>query len=100
MRCKPGDLAMTVAPFNVGGIGQFVTVVRLAKSEEMIDGIAFYARVPSWVVDGTFRTDGNVFRGGVIADICLRPIRDPGDDAVDEMLQRLGGPNKVLDHVG
>lgn len=26
------------------------------------------------------------------ADACLRPLKDPGDDAVDEVIQRLGKP--------
>jgi hypothetical protein len=31
-----------------------------------------------------------------IADDCLRPIRDPGDDAVDEIVQIVGAPNRDI----
>ncbi|MNL15670.1 hypothetical protein D3C87_1366720 [compost metagenome] len=87
MNCKPGDLAQIVAPYDEKGRGHFVTVVRRAKRRERLGGCDFVhaSPVPGWVCDGSVPMwDGFIARRLVIADECLRPIRDPGDDAVDE----------------
>lgn len=91
MRCKVGDLAVIVRGEN--NIGRFVNVLMPSPLHgagwwfvEMVggpgDGIHYFTKV----------RDRGVL--GNISDARLRPIRDPGEDAVDEMLQLLGSPVK------
>jgi len=84
---KPGDLARIVAPYEPNGIDHFVEVVRRAKKFERL-GECFFEHeglIQGWVCTGCVPMwDGFIARELVIADECLRPIRDPGDDAVDE----------------
>lgn len=83
MNCKQGDLAVIVKCVggksqerNIGHICRCVKAVRAPWGD------------PGWLIDPpaplgqTLCTDGS-----------LRPIRDPGDDARDEMLRPL--PNEV-----
>jgi hypothetical protein len=50
-----------------------------------------------WVIDRpiTWRNSQMKADLPVCPDQYLRPIRDPGDDAVDEMVQLLGRPSEV-----
>lgn len=75
MRCKPGDLAVIIRAKHPENVGRLVTVVRLND-----DGL--------WLVEG--KGPGIYCR-----DENLRPIRDPGDDATDEMVERVGKPQEV-----
>ncbi len=87
MNCKPGDLARIVHPFTAHGVGRFVEVVRLSRHFERLGGRDFRHLMPGpgWVCRGNVPADdGLVLKELVVADECLRPIRDPGDDAVDE----------------
>lgn len=88
MNCRPGDLARVVNSAETresGVVDWFFKVTQL-------NGVAANGR-PSWGFEGPPRTvpkgilKGLVFEG--IADDILRPIRDPGDDAVDETLRHL-----------
>lgn len=88
MNCKPGDLAYTVAPWFEGGRGRFVRVVRVA-TEADCDRLSFYFDSGAWYCEGDIVTEVWSGREGCISDEALRPIRDPGDDAVDEMLRPL-----------
>jgi hypothetical protein len=86
MNCKPGDLAVIVkvGPLAKGLLGRFVTVLRPHK-----DSLGVY-----WDYEPLLQTvDGYVV--AAVEDECLRPIRDPGEDAVDEMVQKLGKPQEV-----
>lgn len=77
MNCKPGDLAVVVrARFDPSHLGKIVSVV---EWDDEAGG---------WKVDPPIMTAGIPWRA--VADHALRPIRDPGDDAVDEMIQRIG----------
>lgn len=94
MNCRPGDLAYIVAPFFSGGRGRVVQVVRTATAED------FFARkinqMPSvWLCVGDIVTQWGAYRETLIGDECLRPIRDPGDDAIDEILQRFPSPAQL-----
>lgn len=100
MNCKPGDLAIIVAP-NSPNRDRIVRCIRLLRAgEEMsIGGFEFVATSDGtfWAVEGWINgagPDGVVTEvpGGPVRDRWLRPIRDPGDDAVDEMLLRVGLP--------
>ena len=100
MNCKPGDIARIVAPFAPMGVGHVVEVVRRAKEFEWLGACSFRHAGPTfgWVCAGRVpMEDGEVLHELVIADECLRPIRDPGDDAVDESKAWLP-PVPTLEH--
>lgn len=92
MNCKPGDLAFIAAP----GRKSDGTIVRCI---EFVGVLAFFGPfggydAPAWRLDREYITfDGH--RNNICPDKFLRPIRDPGDDAVDEMVQKLGKPEGV-----
>ena len=79
MNCKPGDLAIVVRS-QLGNEGKIVRCIRLASGWNAV-----------WEIDRaiakhTFQ-DKEFVR--LAPDECLRPIRDAGDDARDEMLRPL-----------
>lgn len=100
MNCKPGDLARVVHPTMYG---HFVTVLEAAPNDKdfrLPDGqLHFPAGPNSWVCESLgpdfpaliksnlFGVKPRMARFACIADKFLRPIRDPGDDAVDETLR-------------
>ena len=105
LNCKPGDLAVIVnsraTPENIGKI---VRVIRLAVHNEKIEGhyITLRKDAPAWIVEsagsdlvwrGFLKSDGSqtkhIVRIRSYADRCLRPIRDPGDDAVDQFARKI-----------
>lgn len=90
MNCKPGDLAVFVHPrgtpniaFDARNVGKIVTVLRPS------------GRSGWWIRCHTdfHRRYGPCPAGHdcVTFDAFLRPLRDPGDDAQDEMLRPLPG---------
>lgn len=90
MNCKPGDLAVIFRccyPRNVGKLVQVIDSHRCSTGEWRIKAL------------GELDTNyGDTVRAGQIcwADDCdLKPIRDPGEDAKDEMLRPLP---KELEH--
>lgn len=88
-------MAYTVAPFVECGRGHLVKVVRTARPIETFGDVGYHSIGPSWVCEGSVTMDdGRVERVSVISDECLRPIRDPGDDARDETLDWLPVPSK------
>lgn len=85
MNCKPGDLAVIVRSF-AGNEGRIVRCVRLISKEcicVLPDGSQSLQAI--WEID-TDLTGCNGGTGPYCQDSLLRPIRDPGDDAVDETL--------------
>ncbi|PZQ77957.1 MAG: hypothetical protein DI563_02015 [Variovorax paradoxus] len=78
MRCKVGDIAVIVGGAYEMLLGKVVTCVELIHDFPS----------PHWVVDPEpiDPSDGRPF---AIDDRTLRPLRDPGDDAQDEMLRPL-----------
>jgi len=80
LNCKPDDLAVIVRTHASKGdlLGRIVRVKELR--EEITAGMG-----PTWTYEPQLvATDGRkIFR---VNDCALRPIRDPGDDAVDETL--------------
>ncbi len=88
MNCQPGDLAFIVAPYlDLAMRGLPVKVVRADDGRSLVvsksGDLSCGRGRPCWLVDGN---DSRLPM--VIADQYLRPIRDPGDDAVDEMVLR------------
>lgn len=103
LNCKPGDLAVIMrSPASPENIGKIVRVLRPAVEGEKIEGwrVALRPDFPAWIVESAgsdlvwhgFRLANgkrtvSVVKQRAYADYCLKPIRDPGDDAVDETLQ-------------
>lgn len=84
MNCKPGDLAFVTNTEIEQFLGNVVRVLR------PYDGPSIFGDVgAAWWVDYA----GDEFHAD---DSHLRPIRNPGDDAVDEVLQRLPVPHKEM----
>lgn len=88
MRCRPGDLAIFVHPigtpniaFDARNVGKLVKVLRRA------------GRSSWWILcHSDFHRRYSPCPAGhecVTFDAFLRPLRDPGEDAVDEMLRPL-----------
>jgi len=95
MNCVPGDTAYIVAPYlDIAMRGLPVYVVCAESGHRLVEaknGARSHGRGQQcWLVDGH-----DVRLPMVIGDQYLRPIRDPGEDAVDEVLQRLGLPEDV-----
>jgi len=89
MNCQPNELCRVVHnEFTaLGGIaGRFVTVLKVELNARF---------EPSWIYEGSriVTSTGRVVQ--CIPDKWLKPIRDPGDDAVDEMVRKVGKPEGV-----
>lgn len=88
MNCEPGDLAVVANDMGLVAarplLGVVVRVVELYGTDDRWG--------PIWCIDATVERGG--IRFNCIADAMLKPLRDPGDDAVDETLQRLGLPEE------
>lgn len=80
MNCKQGDLARIVAPDDPAH-GYIVRCLYLVHHALNADGEVVQGDL--WRVDPDVpMTNGKP--GNCVRDANLRPIRDPGDDAVDE----------------
>ena len=91
MNCKPGDLAVVVKSF-AGNLGRIVRCIRLRSEAATVrrpDGS--FVTDAIWEID-TCLPDFSGTQGPFCQDSLLRPIRDPGDDAIDESLQWLRVP--------
>lgn len=99
MNCKPGDLAVMKRPWlNDEDIGRVVSVIRLGSKGERVTmrngGFSSFdspLKSAAWLVDAHHH-EFPCF----VADECLRPIRPQPDDAVDEVIQRIGTPHKEV----
>lgn len=97
MNCKPGDLAVVIRS-DAKNAGKVVEVLRPATKIES-EGFRHFNEGFHWWV----RSAGSPIVSGLgvvrtetaLPDARLRPIRDPGDDATDEMVQLLGKPSEV-----
>lgn len=91
LRCKPGDLAVIVGSTYMGGIcnGCLLRCLSIHDHE-------------SWNVEPLSPRLLEHFNptDDVMLDRYLRPIRDPGDDAVDETLLSKPAPEWESAHYG
>jgi hypothetical protein len=96
MNCKPGELAVFVRSMS-GNEGKIVRCLRiksdwdgLMKRDGSIEpGVVWEIDppVPAWSGNGT----------AYALDSYLRPIRDPGEDAIDETLGWIPVPGVKVD---
>lgn len=85
MNCKPGDLAVIVKTIDgfEWALGRIVRCIRRAPPSFSVSGEYIH---DAWYIEEMPGPGGIYDR---VSDHHLRPIRDPGDDAVDEMLRPL-----------
>lgn len=114
MNCKPGDLAVItgerpgISPDGLTGL--FVTVLYRAPDNGTVtapDGTHINGGFGCWLCEASravrvlaINDGGYVSRKYLVVwDGWLRPIRDPGDDAVDEMVLLVGKPRVTSNEV-
>lgn len=88
MNCIKGDLAIIVSasdPALAGSIGHICICVEPVSHP--ISG------EHGWVIDPPAQIAGELFMHCL--DRAMRPIRDPGNDAVDQMVLLCGLPQEV-----
>ena len=89
LRCKEGDLAV-ITQEEIGceaNIGRLVYVIRRAEPCSDFDPMDEW-----WMIDKSPRKIGCDSNPVKHSDRWLRPIRYPGECAVDEMLRKLPSP--------
>lgn len=86
MNCKQGDLAIIVRSL-AGNEGRIIRCVKYVPQlrYRFLDGTQ--ETKPGWLMDEALPTILADEKSPYIWDCWLRPIRDPGDDAVDEMVK-------------
>ncbi len=91
MNCKKNEFAVVIKGLSTG---KFCTVLRLATYDEAAElGFRIDLDGPLWLTDREFLNTWGTF-DPYMFDSYLRPIRPQPDDAVDEVIQRLGTPHK------
>lgn len=101
MNCEKGDLAMIVrglAGADSRLVGTLVTVGTLHSTSSFfgpvwnVTHMSPHLGVRASGGSGKVTGVGTIGTAGHCPDDWLRPIRDPGDEAVDEVLLRVGLP--------
>lgn len=83
MNCKPGDLAIVIRANLLANLGALCEVLGPSGVPDHEWSIRFQSERPMLLNGDDSPTRG---RECFCPDAWLRPIRDPGDDAVDETL--------------
>ena len=106
MNCKPGDLAVIVGyspktPWLTGRIVEVIELAPVGVSFKLPDGKSHQpCPAGEWVIRFQNPVDLSEIRGRTNAlyaachDSKLRPLRDPGEGATDEIVQKLGAPSR------
>lgn len=110
MKIEPGMLCRVHAPKHPAHDWFVVTENLIPYSDEiLLDGHKFYMPKRTdrvWVVTGRAIPALNTVLGLLhfsripCSEGSLRPIIDPGDDAVDQMVQIVGKPKQVVPEKG
>ena len=87
MNCKPGDLAIVVGGRDPNCPPRRGTIVKVDRPSKVWP--------QCWVMDPPIVDPADGYSVHV-QDKHLCPIRDPGDDAVDETLLRLPSPRQEV----
>lgn len=108
MNCRPGDLARIVGTHPALGLND--RIVKLADAPAFLDYGIWHWRLEEELTTTVRSTGFNMLTGhvwfpgdiGYIAEVPdenLRRIDNPGDSAVDEMVERLGAAPPTLTEV-
>jgi hypothetical protein len=81
LNCKVGDIAVLIRSAR-GNEGVIATCTEYLGCVAYEGGLT----TPSWAVDRRLGQTAIGSHLGVVPDAWLRPIRDPGDEAVDQTL--------------
>ena len=87
LRCKPNELAfIVVSPMqqNLGKVVETVRLVGYPLPEHTHLGALWHVKSRTGLVTEI----GEIAHFAQVPDAWLKPIRDPGEDAVDETLSR------------
>lgn len=89
------------AKHTPSALGRFVRCIRLLADGEAVGRHQWFRSTPGpvWLVEaqgGPLLWVGDAVMRRAFSDACLRPIRDPGDDARDETLDWLPVQAKEL----
>ena len=114
MNCKPGDIARIVNS-KYGNNDKLVLVIEPWAGNPFPKGTkhrdeqgVLWRRVAQsfcWKVEALgspiVKSSGKGYTVCPMPDVHLRPLRDPGSDAVDEMVSRVGPApeQRVFDHI-
>lgn len=94
MNCKPGDTARIIFtpefPENEGKLVHVNSATQLPGYWNCTILCAFTSTQSAFDSTKKINPPGTIL---FIADIIMRPIRDPGEDAVDETILRIGKPS-------
>lgn len=89
MNCKAGDLAIVVRVHQDRFNWAIGKIVRCKSANRIND-------LDGWTLeDPISQSPDSKYTWRWVADRCLKPIRDPGDDAKDETLSWRNVPQKV-----
>ena len=92
MKCRVGDLCVVTNDLEEpANNGRFVTIVGVADRCQYTVAVDWECVAATVVyLEGEWASRDFAYR-----DAELTPIRDPGEDATDEMVQLLGSPSAV-----
>lgn len=104
MNCRPGDLCRVLAPGRSISCPLCGTSAIAIKPDTLVivtehDGIAWRLQEPITVNVALQCGAYIVANCTAIHDSALKPIRDPGDDAVDQVIERVGAAPKTITEV-
>lgn len=88
MNCKQGDLAIVIRSV-AGNEGKIVRCLQFLGS------VPGFGRNDYWLIDREMPTKLGA-SAPIASDGWIRPINNPGDDAVDETLLRLPSPRQEV----
>lgn len=89
LNCRPGDLARVISTPETDYVGitdRIIKVTQISEFKTPMGYVAWDYETMPLSVPCPCGCGRNALIGP-IADSALRPIRDPGDDAVDETLE-------------
>lgn len=95
MNCRPGDLARVLSPGRRISCPLCGDSAIAVKPDTLVvvtthDGIAWILQEPI-IVNVSLKCGAHIIaRCTALEDRCLKPIRDPGPDAIDEIVAKVG----------
>jgi len=92
MNCQQGDLAIVMDDPKMSSDGLGRNSGKIVRCLKLHPKFKFDRMEPCtvWETDTEFYAGHE--RHNLMPDYRLKPIRDPGDDAIDETIRRLGTP--------